>query len=147
MRIAAILVLAGALVMGAWTWGASSSSHVASLSPTDRRIEAAALKIARELGDSSPTRIAWVASRHRAAERVASGDLVDTNVPVYLVALRGRFIDRMAPVPPGGTPPRGRVLTLTLDRGQLGVLDLGLSSRWPHLARLGRVHQLRPRPA
>ncbi len=142
MKLAAILVVAGALVVGAWTLGTSSSSHRSTLTPTDRRIQAVALHIARELGDRSPTRIAWVASRHRAAERVASGDWVDTNQPVYLVALRGRFIDRMASVPPGGKPPRGTVLTLALDRTHLSVLDLGLSGRWPRLSELGPVHAI-----
>jgi hypothetical protein len=144
MKTGIVVVLAGALVAGAWTWGASSSRHVTAQTRTDRRIEAAALKIARQLGDRSPTAIAWVASRHRRAQLVDSGDIVDTNGPVYLVALRGRFVDRVAPVPPGGTPPKGTVLTLTFDRGRFTVLDLGLSHRWPHLARLGPVHVLHP---
>ena len=144
MKTAILVVLAGVLVAGAWTWGASSSHHATAQTRIDTRIEAAALKIARELGDRSPTRIAWVAGRHVPAERVASGDLVDSNPPVYLVALRGRFVDRMAPIPPGGQPPRGTVLTLTFTRADLRVLDLGLAHRWPDLARLGPVHVLDP---
>jgi hypothetical protein len=132
-RIAAVVGAVAALsLVGARVFAASHPSRHASTG-ISRRIEAVACRIAREMGDRAPCRIVWVATRRQAANRAAGGDIVDSNQPVYLVAVRGRFVDRMASVPAGAAAPRGTVLTLVLDRAHLRVLDLGLSNSWPHM--------------
>ena len=132
-RIAvAVCAVVGLSLVGARVHAASQpSGHGAA--GTSRRIEAVACRVAREMGDRSRCRIVWVATRRQAANREAGGDIVDSNQPVYLVAVRGRFVDRMASVPPGAAAPRGTVLTLVLDRAHLRVFDLGVGNRWPHL--------------
>lgn len=107
---------------------------------TDQRIEAVARQIAREMGDHPVTKVVYVATRRLAANRAAGGDIVDSNELVYLVAVRGRFIDFRASPPFGAALPRGTVLTLVLTRSGLRVTDLGVGDRWPKLAGLGPVH-------
>ena len=132
-RIAAVTCVVAALsLVGARVYAASQSPHHVSTG-ISRRIEAVARRIARGMGDRSPRRIVWVATRRQAANREAGGDIVDSNQPVYLVAVRGRFVDRMASVPSGAAAPRGTVLTLVLDRAHVRVLDLGVGNRWPHM--------------
>jgi hypothetical protein len=121
---------------------AESGHTAAAKSGTDRRIEAIAMRFARQMGDRSPVEIAYVATRHRAAMAADSGDIGEDDVPVYLVAVRGRFVDHLASTPPGAPAPRGSVLTLTLGRSDFGVLDLGISHHWPKLAGLGPVRVL-----
>ena len=132
-RTAAVVCAVVALSLaGARVFAASQAPRHGS-SAISRRIEAVACRIARGMGDRSRCQVVWVATRRQAANREAGGDIVDTNQPVYLVAVRGRFVDRMASVPPGASAPRGTVLTLVLDRAHLQVLDLGVSNSWPHL--------------
>jgi hypothetical protein len=132
-RVAAVVcVVAGLALAGARVFAASQAPRHGSAG-ISQRIEAVARRIARGMGDRSPGQIVWVATRRQAANRIAGGDIVDSNQPVYLVAVRGRFVDRMASVPPGASAPRGTVLTLVLNRGHLQVLDLGVGNQWPHM--------------
>jgi hypothetical protein len=119
-------------LVGARVYAASQPAQHGSKG-ISQRIDAVARRIAREMGDRSPREIVWLATRRQAANRVAGGDIVDSNQPVYLVAVRGRFVDRMASVPMGAASPRGTVLTLVLDRAHLRVLDVGVGIRWPHM--------------
>ena len=109
-----------------------------------QRIEQLARRFSRGMGDPSPTEIAWVAGRRQGANHVDSGDVVDSNQSVYLISVRGHFVDTMASRPYGAAAPRGSVLTLIVSRKDFGVLDLGVGNHWPRMAQLGHVHVLKP---
>lgn len=138
-KLLLVLPIAALALFGARSL-ASSGHGAATDTRTDRLIEAVARRVAGEMGKHPVTKIVYVATRRQTANRAAGGDIVDSNQPVYLVAIRGRFIDFMASPPFGAALPHGSVLTLVLTRSGLHVTDLGVGSHWPKLAGLGPVH-------
>jgi hypothetical protein len=83
----------------------------------------------------------YVRTTRQAAEKVASGDWVDSDQPVYLVLLRGNFVDYYAHglYRTRDDFPRGRVITFTVDESH-GILDFGIGDKEPELSKLGAVH-------
>jgi hypothetical protein len=67
---------------------------------------------------------------------------VDTNQPVYLVAMRGNFVGSVAKVPSGQAKPKGTVLTATVDPTTGRIVDWGISDSVPDLSSLGTVEQI-----
>lgn len=107
---------------------------------SERRIMRIALKAAAADGDHKPSLIQHVAATRHRANLIAGGDVVPDYNWCYLIAERGHFIAKNASYPPGGHPPKGTVMTLVVDARTGGVLDFGLSDRYPQLRKLGAVH-------
>src|SRR5689334_2855255 len=105
VRIVTLIGAAVALTAVGGRVSAASHQQPSAESPLDARIQTIAQQFARGMGDQSPTEIAWVAGRRKAANRVDSGAGVDSNPPVYLIAVRGHFVDRGASVPYGAKLP------------------------------------------
>jgi hypothetical protein len=119
--------------------------------PSTRRADAAAVgsvpdyvsritqRIATAMGDASPTSSVEVYTTRAAAERLTSGAVVDTDGPVYLVELRGNFIDKSARIGCGAAFPTGTEVDFTIDPHSQTVLDLGISNNSPDISSLGSV--------
>jgi hypothetical protein len=92
--------------------------------------------------DARPVGAKYVRTTRQAAETIASGDRVDSDTPVYLVLLRGDFVDYYAHgiYRTRDAFPRGTAITFTVDAETRKILDFGIGTRSPHLARLGPVH-------
>lgn len=113
-----------------------------------RRILRIAERAASAAGDPRPSLIQHSEGTRRAANRVDSGEIVPGRQWSYLIAMRGHFVFRDASPPSGARMPTGSVLTLVVDASTGSVTDLGLSNRYPDLARLGPVHtDLRRQPS
>ncbi|HUO72573.1 MAG TPA: hypothetical protein VMU39_17525 [Solirubrobacteraceae bacterium] len=104
-----------------------------------RRILALAERAASGAGDPQPTLIQHAAGTRFDANRIASGELVFEWNWSYLIAIRGHFAATRAPLPHGGKPPSGTVITLVVDARTGQITDGGLSNRYPSLAQLGPV--------
>lgn len=99
-----------------------------------------ALEVAATDGDRRPSLIQHAEATRYRANLIAGGDIVPGKTWCYLIAERGHFIAKNASYPPGGHPPKGTVITLVVDARTGGVLDFGLSDRYPKLRKLGTVH-------
>jgi hypothetical protein len=102
-------------------------------------ILALALKAAAADGDPSPRLIQHAEGTRFEAVLISSGDLVFAWNWSVLIAVRGHFIAKGAPIPPGAKPPTGTVLTLVVDAATGQVADFGIGNRYPPLAKLGPV--------
>ncbi len=80
-----------------------------------------------------------VLTTRQAAVTAASGDLVNSNEPSYLVQLQGHFTALDASVPPGAKLPTGTFLTFIVNDSSGSVTDWGVSDRKADLAALGSV--------
>jgi hypothetical protein len=91
--------------------------------------------------DAQSTAASYVRTTRQAAESL-SGDGVDSDEPVYLVQLRGDFVDYYAHgiYRTRDAFPRGPVITFTVDVATRGILDFGIGGPAPDLAQLGEVH-------
>src|SRR6266511_6462538 len=78
-----------------------------------------------------------VARYVRTHRQAGAGDRVDSDQPVLLVVLRGRFVHHYFYGPPGAKPPRGTAVDFTVDLKTHEILDFGIGSRSPRLSRLG----------
>jgi hypothetical protein len=105
----------------------------------ENRIVRIARRAATRAGDARPTLIQHSAGTRHRANLVASGDRVPGKRWSYLIAERGSFVLRDVSVPPGAVPPRGTVLTIVVDAATGTPTDIGVSYRYPDLARLGAV--------
>jgi hypothetical protein len=105
-----------------------------------RTLERDALDAARGAGDAHPTDGVVVPSTRQVAERVDAGAVVDSNQPAYFVLVHGHFTSNMAP--PGGTPPRGTILTLTIDARTNRSTDSGIEDGVPNLDAIGKPEPL-----
>jgi hypothetical protein len=64
-------------------------------------------------------------------QRAAAPDIVNSDQPVYLVVLQGRFVCVGCSIPPGAEIPSGSVITSSLDRQSLKGLDFGITRSLP----------------
>lgn len=102
------------------------------------------LETAAMCGDPTPTSIVYVQTRREAANKVLSGDIVDSDQKVDVILATGSFDVTAAFGPPGrrGTPIEGRYLSVVIDDATGLVLDSGLSNSKPDLSQLGPVQPL-----
>jgi hypothetical protein len=96
-----------------------------------------AARVAAGNCDPHPSVARYVRTHRQAG---AGGDRVDSDQPVLLVVLRGRFVHHYFYGPPGAKPPRGTAIDFTVDLKTHKILDFGIGSRSPQLSRLGVVH-------
>jgi hypothetical protein len=106
-----------------------------------RTLEQLALSGANGAGDTHPTDGVVVPSTREIAEHVDAGAVVDSNQPVYFLLVHGHFTGNMAP--PGGPPPTGTVLTLTVDPTTNTATDSGIGDATPDLNAIGKPSRCR----
>ncbi len=98
-----------------------------------------ALKMAADADERNPTLIQYSQGDRVLANLVASGAKIFEHRTIYLIAIRGQFIYRMAKRPAGQPPPEGTVMTLIVDADTGRILDVGIHTRYPRLEELGPV--------
>ena len=94
------------------------------------------------MGEPNPTDGVVVPTTRRLAELVD----VDTDEPdtaVYFVLVHGDFTAYGTSVPPGGKPPTGTILTLTIDPRTNESIGTGLPAAMPDLDAMGTPQPLR----
>jgi hypothetical protein len=96
-----------------------------------------AIEIASLNGDANPQDGQLFSSTRKLAESVISGDIVDTDQPVYVAVFHGNFVGYMASVPNSGEFPVGNAMTVVFDANTLDVTDWGLVPNAPDTTRLG----------
>jgi hypothetical protein len=141
-------------VLAARPGGASppSSTPAGTTSRTPPFLVSLTARTAANNCDAQPDGASYVWTTRQKAEAM-SGDGVDSNQPVYLVLLRGDFVDYYAHgiYRTRDAFPRGTAITFTVDAAKRGILDFGIGSQEPDLAQLGTVHdflgELRAAPA
>jgi hypothetical protein len=104
---------------------------------SEKRILHLALTAARRGGDRHPTLIQHATGTHFKAVLVGQGDLIPEWNWSYLIAIRGHFT--YTGVGLSNATLNGTVITLVVDAATGQVTDSGLSTRYPPLARLGKV--------
>ena len=106
---------------------------------------------ARRNGESAPRDIQVVQTTAREASRIAGegNEFLGpgAGLPVYLIAMRGRFICGTCSHPRGARAPHGSVMTLQLPAkaGEHLGTGFGLGNRYPNLAAAGTPVRLRGR--
>ena len=83
----------------------------------------------------------WVKTTRQTAVSAENAGRVDgRSLPVYFVILHGHFVDNSAPRPHGAKPPRGRILTDTIEIKTGRTLDFGIGNSEPSFAKTGKPH-------
>ena len=134
-EVAAVAIVGGVMLLPAASHATTLKHHL-----SEHQIMKIALRAAAADGDPKPSLIQHVTGTRYRANLVAGGDIVPGSAWCYLVAERGRFIAKGASYPAGGHPPKGSVITLVVNARTGGVLDFGISDRYPQLRKLGAVH-------
>jgi len=80
-----------------------------------------------------------VLTTRQAAATLISGDVINTNEPVYLVQLVGHFTLNDVSIPQNGTAPTGVALSFAVDVSTGEVVDTGLTHKAADLSKLGPV--------
>jgi len=98
------------------------------------RLTVQAERVAKGDGDATPVWVSVVVTtRAKALTSATPGDTVpgDQNTIVYLVKMKGHFVDNSAPGPSGPKAPVGEYLSLVIDAKTFEGTDFGLSRRAP----------------
>jgi hypothetical protein len=127
------------LTISTGTSSGVSSTHSSATAVTVTTLTVLAKNMAAYADDSNVVAGDAVLTTRQAAATASSGDLVNTNQPVYLVQLQGHFTALGASVPPGVKLPTGTDLTLVVDATSGSVTDWGVSNRKADLYKLGSV--------
>jgi hypothetical protein len=116
----------------ALTSASAAPRQPARLTPTDRKLLAVALRLARMDGDKNPEWITVVASTHIKALKASSGDIAfDPDFPVYLITMKGNFTDYHGMGPAESKAPAGKYITLIVNSVTLAGTDFGLTKAAP----------------
>jgi hypothetical protein len=138
--LAVILMLVVGVVLAACAAAlattATASKHAVL---SEHRIREIGLAAATRDGDSHPTLMQHGAGTRAADNRVGDGDQVPGSAWSYLIAIRGHFVLKNAPRPPGVPAPSGSVLTLVVNAKRGEITDFGVSKSYPRLKQLGPV--------
>ena len=141
------LLLAGsAVVIGGVAFAGvelSSAAHAGTISVG--QLDQVATSFAASMGDPNPTAISSVSTNRQTANQVASGAVIPSTGPSYLIVERGKFVDKVDSRPTAAASPlTGSVLTIIVDQQTGQVTDYGVSDNVPSLANLGPVTALAP---
>jgi O-Antigen ligase len=102
-----------------------------------RRLASIARRAAVANGERRPRGVVYVTTRGRFAR--TSGDATrPATRALYAIVLRGHFVVRGTPGPPGAAAPRGRFLELAVDPRTFVVTDFGVEPIAPDVSLLGR---------
>jgi hypothetical protein len=106
--------------------------------PVRAKLLAEALTTAKRNGDEHPTDIEAVRTTHARAQRLLNEDVSppSPDTPVYLLAMRGRFVCDSCSVPRGAKAPSGTVIVLELPVSG-GGFGFSIGHRYPELERAG----------
>ena len=153
MTIASVAVAAAGLMLTGAV-GAQAAGHPAGNPVPGGPVPTAAAKklraeadyLVKHQGDVRPTWAKAVVTTHRQALRSCTpGDTVPGNSTVYLVAMKGHFVDYDAPRPPGAPPPKGSYVCFDVLAGSFRISDYSIGFKPPaiSLAQLGPVTLLK----
>jgi hypothetical protein len=150
-----VLIGASALALvvggsaGALALGQSVSAPAAALSNPEAAAtaQAALPNVMATVSSSGTTQVSIVQSTRQQANTLISGDWVDSDQPVVVVSLTGRFTYLDASGGPGQAAPSGTSLTFTVDDATGQRLDLSVTNSAPDLTALGTVQTLASLPA
>jgi hypothetical protein len=142
--LAAAALMASVLVAGGCGRAPARVAGPPVPAPAIGRLTAMARRAAAVNGDPAPVWItAVLTTRAKALTSATPGDYVpgSARTKVFLITMRGRFTAREVSVPPGGTAPSGRYLSLVIDATTFRSLDFGISRKPPPVppARFGPV--------
>jgi hypothetical protein len=159
-RAWALVMVSGLMIAGCSGSTVATGSTAATVSPAVTgspvpasaisRLTALASRTATDNGDSTPS---WVTAVFTTRAKALTSASPDEYIPgsghvlVFLVTMKGRFMDTDSFGPPGSAVPTGRYLSLVVDAKTFRVLDYGLSGKPPRVspASLGPVTVLRVR--
>lgn len=113
--------------------------------PAVKKLTAEADYLVKHEGDIRPTWAKAVMTTHQQALRSCTpGDTTPGNPTVYLVVLKGHFVDYAAPRPPGAPPPKGTYVCFDVLARSFQLSDYGIGYNPPAipLGKLGRVTRL-----
>lgn len=106
-----------------------------------RAVLALAAAQAHAYGNRGPTLVQWVkTTRQKAVSAENAGRVDGGSLPVYFVILHGHFVDNFASHPAGAKPPRGRILTDTIEIKTGRTLDFGIGNGEPDFSKIGKPH-------
>jgi hypothetical protein len=101
------------------------------------QLRAIAHDVASRNGDSSPSDgVVFSVSRIRAMDATHGGS-VDSDQPVFVVRLHGKFTAYDARVPPGQDFPHGHVMIIVVDATTRQVTDWSVGDVEPNDSALG----------
>lgn len=96
---------------------------------------------AHSYGNRGRTLVQWLRTTRQKAVSAENGGRVDGgNLRVYFVILHGHFVDKAASRPRGAKPPRGRILTDTIEIKTGRTLDFGIGNGEPNFSKIGKPH-------
>ncbi len=138
-------LIPGLLILAVLATAATAAREPAHVRHPSTTAPAFLVEVARRAAtanqEPAPTSARYVLTRRRVAEALAGSEFGDSNQPVYLVVLTGRFVATNADVVSGANPP-GTVISFTVDPLTDGVLDFGIGDKPLDLAALGPVRTL-----
>jgi len=153
MTIACAAVAAAGLILagpgGAQAGGQQAEKPVPGgpvPAPAVKKLTAEAGYLVKHEGDIRPTWAKAVVTTHQQALRSCTpGDTVPGNPTVYLVVMKGHFVDYSAPRPPGAPPPRGTYVCFDVLARSFRISDYGIGYKPPAipLGKLGPVTRLK----
>jgi len=102
------------------------------------KLRALALQASAANGVPSPkTMIAVYSPDDQAAQKILSGDIVNDHVAVYVIEVTGGpFTCEACSTPPGGSPPQGNALTITVNAQTFQTTDFGITPNVPDLTQI-----------
>lgn len=103
-------------------------------------IKEIALGFAAKMGDSHPTGLEYVQGGRRQIVQAFSDDEVPNSTEVDAIVMRGQFIAKNAPMPPGASSPSGTVLIVVINATTGEMTDFGIQQQPPNLNAFGPVH-------
>lgn len=141
----AVFAAAAVLVWSAFSdRSAGGALHPMPYDELRATLESEAGRLAKENGGTVPSIADVVLTTRQAAMNVEGGDIVDSDQPVYMVQMQGKFVVNTGPYPSGVEAPTGGVLFFLYDPETGGVLDWGVGDHPADLASLGEVWQITP---
>ncbi|WP_158895288.1 hypothetical protein [Amycolatopsis anabasis] len=110
--------------------------------PTPSMLLETATRLAAANGEEHPANIQYVATDRQALTSI-DGTRPKSNDPVYLVQMTGNFVGYAASVPRGSKPPKGNVLTATVDANTGQMLSWSILLTPHDLSQFGTAATLR----
>ena len=121
------------------------STQSGSLPPTvQATLERDAGEFADANSESVPSSAEAVLTTRQASLDALGGGTVDSNQPVYLVQMEGRFVANSAPRPNGADAPTGTTFWFLYDPAAEMTLDWGLGEQRADLTQLGEIVEIHP---
>jgi hypothetical protein len=160
MRRVCFLALVGLLAAcGPVNGPAVTTGHRPTVAVPGQPVPVSAVRRLAAIADRSVTMdgghpVAWatavVTTRAKALTSATPGDLIphDNKTVVYLVTIKGRFVDNAYSGPPGSHAPTGTYVSLVISARTFEGTDFGISHRSPPVppASLGPVTYLSVHP-